>query len=406
MARLRSREAETEDVNPRRLQRGAVKRTHLSRWAVGRDELAPGIVGDIHLDPSVHETIREVAAGTGEGQLLLLSATGDSFASGGDYVTTDTIEYQHGFAGVTAAGDSILWPTDAVGTIQVEFTWDTYTGGGTVEVEVDGTVPDWGLIGSGASGQTGCKRRGVHISEGAAVKIKVTQSSGSAQTGDVTLEFAILDPAHDPTLTTPAEPVVPPGEITDGFLRDGDGLVHLRLTETGNKVWQVTDGSAADFIVGSATGVAWLPSDVTPPSPRNMAVAHLAAGFSDGTIYGEADPIQESNSPAFRNGVVFRYVDDDNFWGFFNYRKFDGTCGYILQSIIAGAVDYDSGLLTTGGRGTGSPIPLEVVLNGTSIIASYDGVERVNITSSTHLAATEHGVCSFGYGVHYFSAVP
>lgn len=195
MARIRSRQVETESVNQRMLRRGAVKRQHLTRWAVGHDELAPGVVGDTHLHPSTVERITEVAAGAGVGQLLVVSATGQSFASGGDYVAADSIVYQHGFDEVVAAGDSIVWPVDAVGEIQVEFAWDTYDGGGTIEIEVDGTVPAWGLIGEGTSGSEGCKRRGVHIAEGAVVKVKVTQGSGSAKTGDVLVEFSIPDPS-------------------------------------------------------------------------------------------------------------------------------------------------------------------------------------------------------------------
>lgn len=401
MARLRSRQAETEDVNPRRLQRGAVKRQHISRWAVGRDELAPGVVDHNHLDPSVHETIREVAAGTGEGQLLLVEAAGQSFASGGAYVDADSIVYQHGFDEVTAAGDTIIWPTDAVGEIQVEFAWDTYTGGGTVEVEVNGTVPDWGLIGSGSSGQTGCKRRGVHIAEGDAVKIKVTQSSGSAKTADVLVEFAILDPAHDPTIGLPGEPPPPPGEITDHFLRDGSASsIHLRLTETGAKIWQVTDGSTFGFALSHAS--------VTDdwPEPSQLAIAHLNAGFSDGTIHVDVSPIGETNNPAFRNGLVFRWVDDDNFWVWFNYRSPAGTLQYFLRSYVAGVLTYDSGALTTGARDTGAVIPLEVILSGPSIVAYYDGVERQNISDATHQSATSHGIVSLAYGVDYFRAVP
>lgn len=194
MPRHRSRESETEDVNQRRLRRGAVKRQHLTRWAVGGDELAPGVVGDTHLHPSTLQVIREEGAGVGVGQVLLVSATGQSFADGGDYVTADAVEYRHGFDGNEVAGDSVVWPVDAVGEIQVEFKWATYTGGGTIEIEVDDEVPAWGLIAEGTSGSEGCKRRAVHINEGAAVKVKVTQDSGSAQTADVMVEFSVPDP--------------------------------------------------------------------------------------------------------------------------------------------------------------------------------------------------------------------
>lgn len=153
--------------------------------------------------------------------LLLVAAIGTSIADGGDYVTADVILYQHRFPGVTAPGDSIVWPIAAVGEVQVEFAWDTYTGGGTIEVEVDGTVPAWGLIAEGSEGSEGCKRRSVHISAGATVKIKVTQTSGSAQVADVVLEFSIPDPAAQ----TIAE-----GHYAEVVLADGP-VAYWRLGE-------------------------------------------------------------------------------------------------------------------------------------------------------------------------------
>lgn len=194
-SRIRSRVVETESVNQRMLQRGAVKRQHIDRWAVGRDELAPGVVGDTHLNPSVVQVIREVGGGAGVGQLLTVSASAQSFASGGDYVAWDSVVYQHGFGTVAATGESVVWPTSAVGEIQVEFEWATYEGGGTIEIEVDGSVPSWGTIATGSAGIRGCKRRTVHIAEGSVVKVLVTQSSGSAKTADVFVEFAIPDPS-------------------------------------------------------------------------------------------------------------------------------------------------------------------------------------------------------------------
>lgn len=231
MARNRSRDAETESVNQRMLRRGAVKRQHLTRWAVGRDELAPGVVGDTHLNPSTIERIREVSSASGVGQLLVVSATADSISSGGDYVTADAIVYQRGFAGVTADGDSIVWPTDAVGEIQVEFAWDTYTGGGTIEIEVDGVVPAWGLIATGTSGSKGCKRRGVHIAEGAVVKVKVTQTSGVAKTADVLVEFSIPDPTLG-TVTSYESVVLDDGPVA--YWRLGETAGTAAVDRTGN----------------------------------------------------------------------------------------------------------------------------------------------------------------------------
>ncbi len=130
------------------------------------------------------------------GQILVLSATDVSIASGGDYVAFDTQVHRHGFvAAIGGDGVSITWPIAyAGGTIQVEWEWDTYTGGGTIEIEVDGAVPEWGTVVSGSAGRTFVKARAVDIAEGAEVKIKVTQDSGSAQTATVYAEFVCPDP--------------------------------------------------------------------------------------------------------------------------------------------------------------------------------------------------------------------
>lgn len=195
MARYRSREAETEDVNQRRLQRGAVERRHLTRWSVGHDELAPGVVDHTHLDPSVVEIIREVGGGSGVGQLLVLTATDVDIDDEG-YVTFDTITHQNGFAGVTAAGDTITWPTSAVGGAIVMFAWATFTGGGTIELEVDGSVPAWGTIATGSAGTEGRGEIGVDIAAGAVVKLKVTHGEVTAQTATVTMYLKVEDPAY------------------------------------------------------------------------------------------------------------------------------------------------------------------------------------------------------------------
>lgn len=131
---------------------------------------------------------------TGGGQLLLLSATGAAIASGGDYVTFDALVHKLGFDDYSVDDQTVRWPLPASGSIQVEFQWDSYEGGGTVEIEVDGVVPDWGMVGSSTVGREGAKRRGVEIPAGSQVRIKVTQTSGSPQTADVTVEFQVQDP--------------------------------------------------------------------------------------------------------------------------------------------------------------------------------------------------------------------
>lgn len=134
----------------------------------------------------------------GIGQMVTLSATADSIASGGDYVTFDTVQYQHDFGAPITPGQTITWPASAVGEVQVELAWETYQGGGTVQVEIDGLVPTWGTLAEATSGQYGWKRRSGHFTEGSTVKIKVTQTSGAAQTCDVFVQYAIPDPTAGP----------------------------------------------------------------------------------------------------------------------------------------------------------------------------------------------------------------
>ena len=183
-------------VNPRILKRRAIKRQHVDRWAIGHDELAPGVVGDIHVHPTLERYIREMIGGEagGVGQLLVLTAPAASIPSGGGYVTFTSIAYQRGFADVSAAGSSFIWPASAVGGAEVEFSWADHEGGGTLEIEVDGSVPAWGVLGDGASGSAGRGYIPVDIAAGSEVKLKVTQTSGSAKTASVTLRLHIQDP--------------------------------------------------------------------------------------------------------------------------------------------------------------------------------------------------------------------
>lgn len=51
MPRIRSRQVETESINPRMLKRGVVKRSHIDRFAVGRDQIAPGSIDVSRMAP-------------------------------------------------------------------------------------------------------------------------------------------------------------------------------------------------------------------------------------------------------------------------------------------------------------------------------------------------------------------
>lgn len=401
MARHRSREAETEDVNPRRLRRGAVKRTHIGRWAVGHDELAPGVVGPGHLQPTVIETIREVGATAGVGQILLASATAQAFASGGDYVTTDAIEYQFGFADVVAAGDSIVWPVDAVGEVQVEFKWDTYEGGGTIEIEVDGAVPAWGLVGTGNVGSEGCKRRGVHIAEGSVVKVKVTQTSGEAQTGDVTVEFSI----PDPTLTVPAPDPTP---VLDSFDR-ANNATSLENADTG-ELWVLQPrvvgvgvaptGTGATSVLGVDGNQAYTTVAIDIPQSPTAAWSIQMATIDHG--HADLDASVDVVLPLAigeLGGVVARYDGPGNFWGAWLYRSIEvGSPGYAL--ILQGYGDSGATILTDESNfmladaATGIHT-VRVVVTGSTWNVYLDGtlgLTLADVETGNYTDSTLHGI--------------
>lgn len=175
-----------------------------------------------------------------------------------------------------------------------------------------------------------------------------------------------------------------------------------RFTETGQKEWANDDGSTiAIFAPSDASGL----TSPTPPA-LGFPAATIDAEFSDGTIYVEVQPIKETGDPGFRNGLIFRYVDPSNFWVWYNFRSPVSGLYYALGCYSGGSIVYDSGVLTTGVRDVDPTIPMEVILDGSSIEAYYDGVLRQNITNSTHLTATRHGIMTYGYGVAYFSASP
>lgn len=204
----------------------------------------------------------------GAGQLLVLSATGDSIASGGDYVTFDSQVYRHGFTeGVSADGTTITWPVSASGSIQVEWEWDSYTGGGTVEIEVDGQIPDWGTVVAGSSGQTFVKRRGVHIREGAEVKLKVTQTSGAAKTADVHVEFQVEDPTE-----------FVPARYSVAVLSD-EPVAYWRLDESSGTTAADATGNGHD---GTYIGTHSLGADGVMQDGYDHAALELAAASSSG----------------------------------------------------------------------------------------------------------------------------
>lgn len=148
---------------------------------------------------------------TAAAQLLAMVVAGDSIGSGGDYVTFTSVVAHHGFSSFAGAGDSWTHPVSGVYVLTYEHEWDTYTGGGTVQLEIDGVVVPEGTIAEGTSGQQGRGVVAYVAEEGQVGKIKVTQSSGTAAACDALVRIAITDPKTSHSVTSDGSGVVSMG---------------------------------------------------------------------------------------------------------------------------------------------------------------------------------------------------
>lgn len=286
MPRYRSRQIETESVNPRLLRRGAVKRQHLTRWAVGADELAPGIIGDTHINPTA---IQQIIQGAQAGKLLVMSASAASVDDGGDYLTFDTVVAVKGFSPEPTAGDSWVHPVEGVYVLDYEHVWDTFDEGGTIEVEVDGELLAEGTI---ASGTVGLEGRGtiVYYAPGSSTgKIKVTQGSGSAQDCDAVMRLAITDPI---TEDVPAWEKVFTGDVYDLVFdgtnwwttNGGNATVTKRDTAFASVTTFSADANQARGITFDGTDL-WVTGDGNPGSERiseHSVAGALLSSFNTG----------------------------------------------------------------------------------------------------------------------------
>lgn len=129
-------------------------------------------------------------------QLLCMSATGASISPGGGYVTFDSILDQYQFGTVASAGSSWVHPITAVYHIDYEHIWNTYQGGGTIDLELDGIAVPARRIGAGSAWQAG-GRDGLsyYAQAGQVGRIKVTHSDPSNQVCNAAVWISVSDPA-------------------------------------------------------------------------------------------------------------------------------------------------------------------------------------------------------------------
>lgn len=104
----------------------------------------------------------------------------------------------------------------------------------------------------------------------------------------------------------------------------------------------------------------------------------IESGASDGVI---TMPCQKGGN---QNGIVFRYVDNDNYW----YAITSSVGGYSIYEVTAGAstrrADNETAILTT-------TLTMTVTLSGNDITVLYNG-KTLNYSSAIRATATKHGI--------------
>jgi hypothetical protein len=114
------------------------------------------------------------------------------------------------------------------------------------------------------------------------------------------------------------------------------------------------------------------------------ALAVVDAGTADCTITLDVNNVSVSNT---QGGIVFRYVDNSNFWCFIRYDN-GGTQQWYLDRIVGGS----STAVATANAGSGTTDTLQVLLSGSSIVCKLNGTTVTTQTDSTFVTATKHGL--------------
>lgn len=164
--------------------------------------------------------------------------------------------------------------------------------------------------------------------------------------------------------------------ITDNFTGDEGSALAGQTTTTGAKTWAVTPSTT--YL--TATGVAYASAFNTSLTSG----AYVDAGVADCTVQVSV-PAPSANGRW--HGLLFRYIDDSNFWYMIHYQTGGGAHRVYLQGFVAGVNTYSADFAITNATHT-----FKVVLLGTSIKGYVDDVLTFDITDAGNLTATKHGL--------------
>lgn len=227
---------------------------------------------------------------TGAAQLLVLSATGVDIAAGGDFVAFDSIVAQHGFDGVVQAlGGYWVHPVSGVYLLTYEHVWATYSGGGTIQLQVDEADVPGGLIAWATSGGDGSKTISYFAAAGSTGRVWIDSGSDDPETCSARLWVAITDP------TTPAAAAGPDaGELLETIWvdsRNGAGATSTRILESGQPYTLVVTGNWRESDDGIPHGD---PDDilfVSSGQPAQLAAADAEVAYG---LAAPGDPFHRS----------------------------------------------------------------------------------------------------------------
>lgn len=314
----------------------------------GLSRVGAGLGGDFGaVQQSVLPSTRTSA--TGHAQLLVLSTTGDSIASGGDYVAFDTAVDKRAFIGF-APPSSGYWthPITATYLLIYEHEWVIYEGGGTIELELDGTVV--GTITTGSVGAHSFDVVEYYAEAGQEGRIKVTHDDASAQTCDATLQVVVSDPdgAHVPESWR---------HVTSADVYD--------LTWDGSS-WWTTEGTSG--VTVSQRGIDWDEDSSFEATAVGTSLARVRGITADATSlwvvgadndsvanYSTAGALLSEFDPAWTDEVGLTGVafDGTDLWVVGNttdqLRRYT-TAGVLQQTATLPSTDEHAGCAYYNGR--------------------------------------------------------
>ena len=235
----------------------------------------------------------EGAAAYGSAQLLALSVEGASISPGGAAVPFDSVLAAGGSFAAPGSGGSWVHPVGGTYSAVVKLAWESFTGGGTIRLLVNGVSIPHGLIVEGTAGSEALGVVQYEAAAGSLGQIQVTHGGASAQTCDAAVSVAITDPD--------ALPVEDPSEAAETFWFDSrnPNPVSTMVLEAGSVYTIRITGNfhhatETPIIAGATDDLMW-----------------ASAGYSETTgATGDWDVLYASHSGAFPVGHSTRTVFD------------------------------------------------------------------------------------------------